>query len=253
MRKEEFDNLDRYQRQMLITGWGHEGQSRLADSCVFIAGAGGLGSPASMYLVAAGVGEIRICDSDSVNLSNLNRQILHSDDRVGLPKAESAGLTLRELNPTIKITSLNEHLEWDNLPDIIGCPDIVVDCLDNFHTRYLLNLYCIKQCIPLVHGAVRGMTGQATFLQPPSTPCFRCIIPQGKEEENIPVVGATPGIIGCIQALEVIKYLTGIGENLKNRLMIFDGELMAFEKFSISRRPTCPDCGGLVASQSNNK
>jgi molybdopterin-synthase adenylyltransferase len=245
MHQSESNELDRYHRQMLVPGWGSKGQSRLKASSIFIAGAGGLGSSASIYLAAAGVGEIRICDSDSVTLSNLNRQIMHTDIRVGMPKAESAALTLQELNPTIKVIAYNEYLDRDNLHEIVGFTDIVVDCLDNFETRYLLNSYCIKESIPLVHGAVRGMTGQATFLHSPSTPCFRCIIPQGKEEETMPMVGATPGIIGCIQALEVLKYLTGIGENLKNRMLVFDGEMLAFDEFSIKRRPSCPDCGEL--------
>lgn len=245
MRQAQSNDMDRYHRQLLVSGWGREGQLKIQSSCVFIAGAGGLGSPVSMYLAAAGVGEIKICDGDSVSLTNLNRQILHSDGRIGQSKVESAARTLRELNPTIKITALHENIHDDNLEEIAGLPDIIIDCLDNFKTRYLLNSYIIKEHIPLVHGAVWGMTGQVTFLDPPSTPCFRCFTLQGKEEETVPVVGVTPGIIGCIQALEVLKYLTGIGENLINRMLVFDGEMSTFEEFSIKRRQSCPDCGHL--------
>jgi adenylyltransferase/sulfurtransferase len=230
---------------MLISGWGQEGQCRLKASKVFIAGAGGLGSPVALYLAVAGVGEIRICDADTVDLSNLNRQILHSDARLGQPKADSAGATLREWNPSIRIVPLCVYLTQDNAEQVIGEPDIVIDCLDNYETRYLLNTYCIARRIPLVHGAVWGMSGQVTFLHPPETPCLRCLTPEPPPKSVFPVLGATPGTIGCLQAMEALKFITGVGTNLKGRLLTFDGDTMTFFTLKIRRVEACPDCGRM--------
>lgn len=235
----------RYHRQMLVAGWGTAGQAKLKSCSVFIAGAGGLGSPVSIYLAVAGVGEIRICDADTVELSNLNRQILHTDASAGEPKVRSAAKRLGALNPTIQIATLAEYLDQDNVGRIVGQPDLVVDCLDNFETRYLLNAHCIRHHIPFVHGAVHGMMGQVTFLYPPETPCLRCIFLQAPPPETFPVVGATPGIIGSIQALEALKFLTGVGTNLKGRLLFFDGAGMTVAEVGVKRTPSCPDCGTL--------
>lgn len=233
----------RFSRQMLIDGWGEAGQRRLKGSRVFIAGAGGLGSPVATYLAVAGVGEIRICDADTVELSNLNRQILHTDRRIGQPKALSAGQSLRELNPTIQVVTLTETMDEGTVALLADRPDVVVDCLDNFETRYVLNAYCLQEGIPLVHGAVGGFMGQVTFIQPPETPCLRCIFPEAPPRGTFPVVGVTPGVIGCIQAAEVIKYLTGIGSPLKGRLLIFEGEEMAFTTIKVEPAASCPVCG----------
>jgi len=240
----EYDKT-RYQRQMLIAGWGEEGQRRLKASRVFLAGAGGLGSPVSVYLAVAGVGELRICDSDRSELSNLNRQMLHSDERLGEWKTVSAKETLQRLNPTIAITTCHDRLEGSNVNSIVGKPDIIVDCLDNFETRYVLNRYSVSTGIPLVHGAIWGMAGQVTFLHPPETPCLRCIFPEEPPKAVFPVVGASPGLAGCIQAMEVLKFLTTVGTNLKGRLLVFDGEEMTFDLLTVRRRPSCPDCGSL--------
>src|SRR3972149_3186622 len=234
-------DLARYGRQMLIPGWGEEGQARLKSSTVFIAGAGGLGSPVALYLAVAGVGEIRLCDVDTVELSNLNRQLLHSDARLGMSKVGPAGATLREWNPAIDIVLCGAYLADDNVEQIVGKPHIVIDCLDNYATRYVLNTYCIKNRIPLVHGAIWGLTGQVTFLHPPETPCLRCLTPEPPPRAVFPVVGVTPGLTGCIQAMEALKYLTGIGTNLKGRLLTFDGEDMTFASFNIHRAQACPD------------
>jgi len=234
----------RYQRQMMIEGWGDEGQARLRSASVFIAGAGGLGSPVATYLAVAGVGEIHICDADRVELSNLNRQTLHSDSRIGEMKALSAERTLKELNPTIKVVAHCERLDADNVGRIVGSPDIVVGCLDNFETRFVLSSYCITRRIPFVHGAVSGMLGQATFLNPPETPCLRCIVPQVPPLGIPPVVGAIAGLIGTIQALEVLKYLTGVGTPLAGRLLIVDGGAMSFDEVVVGRLDSCPDCSG---------
>jgi adenylyltransferase/sulfurtransferase len=231
---------------MLVEGWGVDGQAKLKNSRAFIAGAGGLGSPVSIYLAVAGVGEISICDADRVELSNLNRQILHGDGRIGEPKPVSARETLRELNPGIQIVIHTEYLDGDNVERLVGRPDIVVDCLDNFETRYLLNEYCLRRGVPFVHGAVQAMFGQATFLSPPETPCLRCIFPEAPPKSVFPVVGATPGVIGTIQAMEVLKHLTGIGTTLKGRLLLFDGEQMEFTIIQVNRMPACPTCGTVV-------
>jgi molybdopterin/thiamine biosynthesis adenylyltransferase len=238
-------DMTRYARQMMIDGWGAQSQAKLKASSVFIAGAGGLGSPVAVFLAVAGVGEIKICDADRVELSNLNRQILHNDSRIGQLKSTSAEKTLRELNPTLKVVAYSDLLDERNVADLVGTPDIVVDCLDNFETRYVLNAYCIKKDIPLVHGAIWGMTGQVTFVHSPETPCLRCLVPEPPPREVFPVVGVTPGITGCLQATEVLKYLTGIGTTLKGKLLIFDGEEMFFNSVKIERQPSCPECGGF--------
>lgn len=238
----EYDRA-RYNRQMLIGGWGEEGQTRLKASRVFIAGAGGLGSPVSLYLAAAGVGEIGICDADRVELSNLNRQILHTDARIGDLKAMSAAQTLQALNPEITVIPHPDRQDEDSVEGVVGNPDIVVDCLDNYDTRYLLNTYCVRHGIPFVHGAISGMMGQVTFLLPPETPCLRCIVPEPPAEGVFPVLGVTPGLVGCIQAFEVVKYLTGIGTTLKGKLLLVDGSEMRFSSFTVERSPSCSVCG----------
>jgi adenylyltransferase/sulfurtransferase len=235
----------RYHRQMLLAGWGTEGQAKLKAATVFIAGAGGLGSPVSIYLAVAGVGQIRICDADRIELSNLNRQILHPDDRIGELKAVSAEQSLKALNPSLNIVAHSEYLDQSNVERIVGQPDIIVDCLDNFETRYLLNTYCLKHNIPLVHGAIWGLSGQMTFLHPPETPCLKCLIPEPPPKETFPVVGATPGLIGSIQAMETLKFLTGTGTPLKGKLLLLDGEEMSFFSVAAERSPTCPECGNL--------
>lgn len=240
------NQLLRYDRQMRINAWGEEGQKKVKESKVFIVGAGGLGSPVAYYLAVAGVGEIHICDSDKVTVSNLNRQILHTDADLGHNKAESAVKTLIGFNPTIEVIAHQEHLDQNNLERILSEPDIIVDCLDNFETRYLLNAYCLQNGIPFVHGAVWSWTGQMTFIHVPGTPCLRCIFPQAPTGgSNFPVIGATPGVVGCLQAMEVLKFLTGIGSNLRGKLLVIEGEDMTFNTFELSPKPTCPACGHL--------
>ena len=238
----EYDRT-RYQRQMLLPGWGDAGQEVLKSACAFIAGAGGLGSPVALYLAAAGVGELRICDSDVIEVSNLNRQILHPEERLGVSKAISAGQTLRAQNASITIQTFAEHLDETTIERIAGSPDIVLDCLDNFETRYLLNRFCIARGIPLVHAAVWGFTGQATFLHSPETPCLRCIVPSAPSKSVFPIVGATAGLVGCLQAAEALKYLAGVGSTLSNTLLILDAEDMEFFRLPVKRRSDCPECG----------
>lgn len=236
----------RYQRQISVPGWGEEGQRHVSSARVFVAGAGGLGSPVAIYLAAAGVGEIRICDADRVELSNLNRQILHSDERIGEYKVESAAKTLRQLNPTIQVFPYREFLDQSNADRVIGKSDIVIDCLDNYETRYLLNEYCIENEIPLVHGAIWGLVGQVSFLSPPETPCLKCIVPTPPPKQIIPVLGATPGVVGSLQAMEALKYLAGIGSNLKGTMLFFDGEEMTFTPLQVRRNEACPACSHLA-------
>ncbi|GAB4390586.1 MAG: HesA/MoeB/ThiF family protein [Thermodesulfovibrionales bacterium] len=236
--------LKRYNRQMLMEGWGEETQLRLKKSTVFIAGAGGLGSPVSIYLAVAGVGDIRICDFDAPDWSNLNRQILHNHGRIGVNKAVSARQTLLELNPDIKVTAFTDKIVEENVDALVGGADIIVDCMDNFPTRYLLNEAAMRKGVPLVFGSIYGMEGRLSFLSPPETPCLMCIFPEAPPPETFPVVGATPGVMGSLQALEVIKHLTGIGEPLKGRLMVWDGARGEFKNYRARKDPACPACGG---------
>jgi adenylyltransferase/sulfurtransferase len=189
------------------------------------------------------VGELRICDSDFIELSNLNRQILHPEERLGVSKAVSAGQTLRSQNASITIRTFAEHLDETTIERIAGSPEIVLDCLDNFETRYLLNRFCIARGIPLVHAAVWGFTGQVTFLHPPETACLRCLVPSEPPKSVFPIVGTTAGLVGCLQAAEALKYLAGVGSTLSNTLLILDAEDMEFLRLQVKRRSDCPDCG----------
>ncbi|MBF0328506.1 MAG: HesA/MoeB/ThiF family protein [Nitrospirae bacterium] len=239
------DELKRYTRQMMMEGWGNGTQEKLKKSTVFIAGAGGLGSPVSIYLAVAGVGNIRICDFDSPDMSNLNRQILHNHNRIGTNKAVSAKQTLSELNPGINITAFTDKIVAENVDELVGDADLIMDCMDNFPTRYVLNECAIRKNIPLVHGSIWGMDGRLTVIKVPETPCLACIFPESPPKEVFPVVGATPGVIGCLQALEAIKYLTGVGDNIKNKILVWEGTKVEFRKFKAYRDPNCPVCGKL--------
>jgi len=234
--------LSRYDRQMMIDGFGVEGQEKLKKAKVFIAGAGGLGSPISIYLAVAGVGHIRIIDRDVVDLSNLNRQILHWGKDVGRAKAESAGDKLRGLNPDIKVEAIRGEITAANVSELIEGFDVVVDAMDNFATRYLLNATAVEKRLPFFHGGIYGMSGNATTVIPGKTACLRCIFPEAPPSEKFPVIGVAPAVIGCIQATEVIKYIVGIGNLLTNRLLMFDGANMEFTEARIRRKPHCVVC-----------
>lgn len=239
------EELKRYNRQMMMDGWGEETQKKLKASTVFIAGAGGLGSPVSIYLAVAGIGTIRICDFDSPDWSNLNRQILHNHGRIGLNKALSAKQTLEELNPHVRVIAFTDKIVFENIDELIGDADVVIDCMDNFPTRYLLNESAIRKGIPLVYGSIWGMEGRVSFLSPPETPCLKCMFPEPPPSETFPVVGATPGITGSLQALEVIKYLTGIGQNLKGKILVWEGKKMEFRSYRAFKDPECPVCSRM--------
>jgi len=238
---------ERYHRQIILPGWGPEAQETIKNAHVFIAGAGGLGSPVSMYLAAAGVGTLRICDCGEPELSNLNRQILHDDSRIGINKALSAKQTLEQLNPDIRVEARTDIIDDDSVAEIIGEVDLIMDCLDNFDTRHVLNRYALREHIPMVHGGVSGMNGQITFLHPPETPCLWCIQPGSPPPVLFPIVGATAGVIGTLQALEALKYLSGVGKVLKSNLLVWDGATMDFMTLPQKKNPACPVCGDDVA------
>ncbi len=233
----------RYDRQIMIRGFGEEGQEKLKKAKVIIAGSGGLGSPAAIYLVAAGVGTVRLIDRDKVELSNLNRQILHWDKDIGHDKTDSAAEKLRQLNPMVRIEVLRETITEANVSQLLTGFDVVVDAMDNLLTRYLLNRAAIESGIPFVHGAVYGLEGRAMTVLPEKTACLRCVYRGLAPQEKLPVLGVTPGIIACIQATEVIKYIVGIGKLLTNRLLIYDGLAMKFRELAVKRDPNCEVCG----------
>lgn len=235
---------NRYSRQIPLLGI--DGQERLKGSGVLIAGAGGLGSVSSYYLAAAGVGHIRIADSDAVDLSNLNRQILHRIP--GIRKAVSAEETLRSLNPTIEVEGVDICISESSIDDLLDGMDLIIDAMDNFEGRYILNSAALEHDLPLVHGAVSGFDGQVTTMIPGRTACLRCIFPRPPPRDAPPVIGATCGIIGSIQAMEAIKMLTGSGELLANRLLIWDGRCSQMDEIMIERNERCPDCGGMNVS-----
>ena len=227
----------------MMDGFGERGQEKLKQAEVFIAGAGGLGSSISIYLAVVGVGQIRIVDRDVVELSNLNRQILHWDKDIARGKAESAGEKLQQMNSDIKIEVIAEDITEDNILKLVGDCQLIVDAMDNFPTRYLLNKAALKRNIPLFHGSVYGLDGMASTIIPGETACLRCMFPKPPPEATFPVIGVTPGIIGCIQATEVIKYIVGIGELLRNRLLVWDGLSTKFRELTVKKDPHCQDCG----------
>ncbi len=233
---------ERYSRQIAIKDFGEATQKKLKRSRVLVAGAGGLGSPVIYYLAAAGIGEITVCDFDTVSISNLNRQILHSQKKIGMLKVESASERIKEFNPDIKISSLNVQI-LDSSSIMEDGFDCVVDCLDNNQSRLALNEYCFKRKIPLVHGAISGFSGRVTFIDYKETPCLNCFLESGIQNSPVNAIGSVAGIIGSIQSLEVIKCLTGLGETLSGRLMYFDGLTMQFEKIKINKKSTCSVCG----------
>lgn len=231
----------RYSRQMMLPGWGEEGQKRLKAARVAVAGAGGLGSAVLLYLAAAGVGSIRVIDNDALSVSNLNRQVLYTATDVGKTKAVLAAERLKKLNPWIDVEPVSCTITDENATDLVSdC--IIVDALDNLPSRRLLNRVALMKKTPLFHGAVYGLEGRATTIIPERTVCLNCLyreVVPGK----IPVVGVTPAIIGSIQAAEVIKYVVGIGDLLVNRLLMYDGNTMQFFEARLKRDPQCEDCG----------
>jgi molybdopterin/thiamine biosynthesis adenylyltransferase len=238
--------MERYDRQIMIEEFGQEGQKKLKRSRVAIAGTGGLGSPVALYLVAAGIGMIRMIDHDRVALSNLNRQILHWEEDIGRRKVDSARTKLRNLNSAVEIEAVSEIITERNIFQLVEGCDVIVDAMDNLPTRYTLNRCAIKKRIPFFHGAVNGFDGRAMTIIPGETACLRCMYRGPAPEEKFPVIGVAPAVIGSIQATEVIKYLLGIGKLLTNRLLIYDGLQVTFNEFTVHRNPECDHCGCLV-------
>lgn len=240
------EERERYDRQIMLYGFGEVGQEKLKKARVFIAGTGGLGSPVAIYLAAAGVGTIRIADHDTVELSNLNRQVLHWDEDTGNKKVDSAAAKLRRLNRSVKIEAIVEKITEANVSQLIADSDLIVDAMDNLPTRYLLNRTAIKKDIPFFHGAVYGFEGRAMTIIPGKSACLNCLYHGANvPEEKFPVIGVTPAVIGCIQATEVIKYIVGLGELLTNRLLDFDGLKMTFTELKVRKDPNCEHCGKI--------
>lgn len=240
------EELERYNRQIIISGFEKRGQRKLKRARVLVAGLGGLGSPASAYLVAAGVGHLTILDAERVELSNLNRQILHWSSDVGRPKAASAIEKLSKMNPNVELESRPEAVTRENADELVGSVDLVIDGMDNYHARYLLNEACVRRQVPFIHGAVEGFMGQMTTIIPGEGPCLRCIFPKEPPSAQVrPVLGPTPGVVGCLQAMEAIKLIVGIGKPLVGQMLLFDGGEMIFDFIQVRRDPNCPTCGDV--------
>ena len=246
------DFSERYSRQLRLPDVGLDGQKRLEASRVLLVGAGGLGSPSAFYLAAAGVGTLRLADDDVVDRSNLQRQILHTEARIGTPKVESAAVALSALNPRTRIEAIRERITSDNVERLLDGVDVVVDGADNFPARYLLNDACVKLGKPLVYGAVHRFEGQASVFDAGRhrgvAPCYRCLFPEPPPPEAAPncaeagVLGVLPGVIGLLQATEAIKLLLGIGQPLRGRLLQFDALAMRFRETRLAPDPACPVC-----------
>jgi molybdopterin/thiamine biosynthesis adenylyltransferase/rhodanese-related sulfurtransferase len=242
------EQRERYSRHLLLPEVGLEGQQKLLDAKVLLLGAGGLGSPAALYLAAAGVGTLGIVDSDEVDLSNLQRQVIHSSERIGVPKVDSAEQTISALNPDVKVVKHQMRLGADNIMELLPDYDIVVDGLDNFPTRYLLNDASVRLKVPVVSAAILGFEGQLSVFKPYEGPCYRCLFPVPPPAELAPscgangVLGVLPGTMGLLQATEVVKLILGEGEPLIGRLLMYDALAARFTEVRVRRDPNCPIC-----------
>mgnify|MGYP000845311589 FL=1 len=241
---------DRYARQMLLHGMGEEGQRRLAEAAVGVMGVGGLGSPAAMYLAAAGVGRLVLADHQSPEESNLNRQVLHWAEDVGaVGKVDSAARKLRAFNPDIEVVPRAVMVTQDNIGQVFDGCDLIMDCLDSIPARMVVNDHALATFTPVVHAAVEGWHGQVTVVVPGTTPCLACLFPRAPPAARaIPIMGATAGTFGCLQAGEAIKLITGIGQPLTSRLLIGDLESQYWDVVNIDRNERCPACSGRVHS-----
>jgi molybdopterin/thiamine biosynthesis adenylyltransferase len=244
------DAAERYSRHLLLPEVGADGQARLGNARIALIGAGGLGSPAALYLAAAGVGTLTLIDDDKVEKSNLQRQVLHADARIGMAKTESATITLRGLNPRVRIDARTQRLRADNVEELLRGSDVVIDGADNFPTRYLLSAACGRLKLPLVYGAVHRFTGQVSVFDArrADSPCYRCLFPEPPAAADAPncaeagVLGVLPGIIGLLQASEAIKLILGVGKPLVGRLLCFDALAATFRELRLSRDLQCPGC-----------
>ncbi len=240
----------RYSRQLVIPGFGDSGQARLRSARVLIIGAGGLGSPVALYLAAAGIGTIGLVDADQVELSNLQRQILHGESTLGRPKVESAAERLQGLNGGVTIRSHHLKLDQRSAPGLIESYDLVVDAVDNLETRFVVNDACMAAGRPLVEAGVSQLSGMVMSIIPGAGACYRCVFPTPPPPDSLPapaqlgILGSMAGMVGCIQATEAIKLLLGIGEPLVNRMLWIDALKMSFEIIKVERAPNCPVCSG---------
>lgn len=241
---------ERYSRQILLEQIGEEGQEKLLNSRVLIVGAGGLGSPAALYLASAGVGHIGIMDDDNVDLTNLQRQIIHSSETLGIPKVLSAEKRIKKLNPDIQCVPLRQRLERENIKGIFNEYDFIIDATDNFETKFLINDACVMLEKSFSYGGIQEFSGQLMTYVPGKGPCYRCIFEEPPENGVIPtcrevgVIGCMAGIIGTLQSMEAVKYLLGIGELLTGRLLTVDALTMEFREVSCRKKnPLCPVCG----------
>jgi len=245
------DSAERYARHLILPEVGVAGQTKLLRARIAMIGAGGLGAPAALYLAAAGVGTLSLIDDDRVERSNLQRQVLHADERIGMRKTESAAIALRALNPKTHLELRNERLTAANVEALIRDHDVVIDGADNFPTRYLLNAACLRLGIPLVYGAVHRFTGQVSVFDARSdaSPCYRCLFPEPPSAAEAPncseagVLGVLPGVIGMLQATEAIKLVLGVGRTLAGRLLCYDALSAEFRELRLPRDPACPGCG----------
>ncbi|MEF8789346.1 MAG: molybdopterin-synthase adenylyltransferase MoeB [Haloarculaceae archaeon] len=244
------DQLDRYSRHIIMDEVGPEGQAKLLDGRVLVVGAGGLGSPVLQYLAAAGVGTLGIADDDVVDRTNLQRQVIHRDADVGRPKVDSAREFVEALNPDVTVETYETRVTPENVEALVADHDVVVDCSDNFATRYLINDACTLAGVPFSHGAILRFEGQVTtFESNPGGPCYRCLFPSAPEPGTVPdcatagVLGVLPGVVGTIQATEAVKLLLEYGETLDGRFLIYDAADLTFEEVPLEPRPDCPVCG----------
>lgn len=236
----------RYQRQVMIPYVGQEGQKKLKNAKVFIAGIGGLGSISASYLVAAGIGHITIVDSDKVELGNLNRQIIHWTSDINKWKTDSAFFKLREINPYCHITSIHERIKVDNIMNLLGDCSIIVDATDNIEARHILNMASLRKRIPFIYGGVREFNGMITTFVPGETPCFECVFPMIPQEKILGIFGPVAGVVASLQTIEVLKIILGIGGLLKGKLLYFNLLNLRFRKISIEKNSDCEACGKLA-------
>ncbi len=242
------EQRERYSRHLLVPEIGLEGQTKLLESKVLLLGAGGLGSPTALYLAAAGVGTLGVVDDDEVDLSNLQRQVIHTTDRIGVPKVDSAEIAINAINPDVKVVKYQTRLDSSNIMEIIEGYDVIVDGVDNFPTRYLLNDATVRLDIPVVSASILGFDGQLSVFKPHDGPCYRCLYPVPPPAELAPscgangVLGVLPGTMGLLQATEVIKLVTGAGEPLVGRLLLYEALGATFTELKVRRDPECPIC-----------
>jgi molybdopterin/thiamine biosynthesis adenylyltransferase len=246
------DQLLRYSRHILLDDVGIEGQQRLRDSHALVVGAGGLGSPVAMYLAASGVGHITLADHDVVDLTNLQRQIAHTTERVGQAKVHSAAQAMHALNPDVRITPLKENLNAAQLDGLVADAHVVLDCCDNFQTRQAINAACVKHLVPLVSGAAIRMDGQLAVYdaRDAASPCYACVFPPDAAPEEaqcatLGVLAPLVGVMGSLQAMEAVKMLAGIGSRLTGQLQLLDGRDLAWTSLRLARNPHCPVCGPI--------